>query len=595
MHTDVSSLPDDPAQLKALLARAYQDLNAAEDQTRNIHQELQRTQGELDIIQGELHSTHGQLDRIQGELERVRNGFESERRQHEEVVSQFEETVTAQQRRIEKLEHEMTLLLRRLHGPKQERIDPDQLLLFDIEELRELVAEQESGDDDEPPVTASSRKRNGHGRRRLPEHLPREQVIHDVPDEERTCPCCGGLRHEIGRETSEQLEFVPASFKVIEHIRIKYACRECEEQVTIAPKPPQPIEKGLPGPGLLAYVTLSKYGDHLPLYRQEDILARFGILIRRSTLCDWIAAAADLVRPLYDLMCRRVLLSKVIHTDDTPVKLLDPLIGHARQARFWAYIGDPHHPYSVYDFTENRKRDGPEQFLTGFEGYLQADAYGGYDGIYLNSGGAIIEVACWAHARRKWWEAKTTDPRRAHEALGYIGRLYQLEEAVRDATPEERRAMRQEHALPILETFRAWIDEQQPQVLPKSPLGQALGYTLNQWTALNRYCEDGDLSIDNNVSERTVKVAAIGRKNWLFVATPAGGRRAAILLSLTASAKANQVEPWAWLQDLFTRLPQLPDHPTDDDLEPLLPDHWLADHPHHRWTIDNIRRQARPR
>lgn len=543
MRTDASSLPDDPAALQALLLRE-------------------------------------------------RRERQSEREQHTQLVAGYEQTVQSQLRTIEQQQHQLAQLLRKLYGPQQERIDPDQLTLFDAKELEELAAElQQEAEQGDEASTTSSRRRGGHGRRRLPDHLPREQVFYELSEAERSCPCCGETRQEIGRETSEQLEYVPASLKVIEHIRVKYACRQCEEHVAIAAKAPQPIEKGLPGPGLLAHTVLSKYGDHLPLYRQEDIATRYGVVIRRSTLCDWIAAAADLAEPLYLRMCELVRASRIIHTDDTPVKLLDPLIGKARTARFWAYIGDVRQPYTVYDFTDSRKRDGPARFLEGFEGYLQADAYGGYDGLYRDSRRNIIEVACWTHTRRYWWEARTTDSRRAHEALAYVARLYQIEDVVRDAAADEVHAARQTHALPILDDFRGWLNHQQPHVLPKSPIGQALTYTLNQWDALLRYCEDGELSIDNNISERTVKIPAIGRKNWLFVASQAGGRRAAILFSLVATCKANAVEPWAYLRDMFTRLPSLPSASLDD----LLPDAWLATHPEHRWHIDDLRREERSR
>ena len=311
--------------------------------------------------------------------------------------------------------------------------------------------------------------------------------------------------------------------------------------------------------------------------------------IRRSTLCAWTAAAAELARPLYQRMCQLVLESKAVHTDDTPVKLLDAALGHARTARFWAYIGDARHPYSVYDFTTSRQRDGPAKFLQNFAGYLQADAYGGYDGIFLESQGAIIEVACWAHCRRYWWEARTTDSRRAHQALSTIARLYQLESECMGRTSDDRRTARQQHARPVLRDFRGWIDQQLAAVLPKSPIAQACSYTLNQWDALMRYTDDGALSIDNNISERTVKIPAIGRKNWLFVASETGGHRAAILFSLVASCKANQVEPFAYLRDLFRRMPSQP----ADKLDDLLPDRWLAAHPAHRWLIDDLRRQER--
>jgi transposase len=512
----------------------------------------------------------------------------AERAQHEATLAQIEATLSSAQRTISQQEQTIARLLRRMYGPQQERIDPNQLTLFDTHELEELAEELA---EKKAPAPSSLARKNGHGRRGLPRNLPREQVLHELPAAERACPCCGEVRQEIGRETSEQLEYIPATMKVIEHVRVKYACRLCQEQVAIAAKPPQPIDKGLPGPGLLAYTVLSKYGDHLPLYRQEDILARYGVLLRRSTLCGWIAAAADLAKPLYQRMCELLLGSHVIHTDDTPVKLLDPLIGHARTARFWAYIGDRQHPYSVYDFTDSRQRDGPAKFLQNFSGYLQADAYGGYDGIY--TGGKVQEVACWAHTRRHWWEARTTDSRRAHHALGVIARLYQLEALLADLSPDERRAARQERAAPILAEFRVWLDEQRPMALPKSPVGQAITYTLNQWDALLRYTADGALSIDNNISERTVKIPAIGRKNWLFVASQEGGRRAATLFSLVASCKANQVEPWAYLRDVFTRLPQLGNSSTPESLDELLPDRWLAGHPQHRWQIDQLRRQER--
>jgi transposase len=552
MSTDAASLPDDPAALKALLLR------------------------EREFFAAEHTSFQRKCD------------------QHAEVVTQLEATVESQQRKIEQQQHQLAQLLRRLFGPKQERFDPNQLSLFDVEELQALAeeltspAEDESSQEDEAS-TSSRKRRKGHGRRPLPEHLPREQRRYELSEEERRCPCCGDLRQEIGSETSEQLEYVPASLTIIEHVRVKYACRHCQEHVALAAKPPQPIEKGLPGPGLLAQVVLSKYGDHLPLYRQEDIFARHGVIIRRSTLCDWIAEAADVALALYLRMGELVRQSKAIHTDDTTVPLLDPLIGRARTARFWVYIGDAAHPYTVFDFTESRRRDGPATWLDGFRGYLQADGYGGYDGLYRDPRQCITEVACWTHTRRYWWDAKTTEARRAHHALAVIARLYKIEEQAKDASATDRCALRQEFAQPIMTEFRAWLDEEQSAVLPKSPIGEAFRYTLNQWDALQVYLSDGDLAIDNNVAERAMKIPALGRKNWMFVASAAGGRRAAILLSLVASAKANQVEPWAWLRDLFAHLPTTP----ADDIDLLLPDRWLATHPQHRWHIDDLRRQDR--
>jgi len=507
--------------------------------------------------------------------------------QHESVVAQFTDTVASQQRTIAAMEHRLSQLLRRQFGPKQERVDPDQLLLFTGEEL-EQVLEEIAADNAKTP----KQRRTSHGRQQLPAHLPREQQVHELSETERACPCCGEQRQEIGSEMSEQLEVIPAQVKVIEHIRKKYACRQCEEHVVIAEKPPQPIEKGLPGPGLLAHTVLSKYGDHLPLYRQEDILSRSGVTIRRSTLCDWMASAAELARPLWQLMKQRVLTSKVIHTDDTTVKMLAP--GKTKTCRFWVYLGDAQQPYSVFDFTESRSRDGPARFLDGFSGYLQADAYGGYDGLF--AGGDVMEVACWAHCRRYWWEAKATNSRRAHEALSYIGQLYALEETYREAnvTGDALRGARQSRANPILDEMEAWLETEYSAVLPKSPIGKAFTYTRNQWQALRRYTDDGVLAIDNNASERTVKIAAIGRKNWLFVGSKTGGDRAAILFSLIASCKANQVEPQAYLQRLFQALAQRRCR-SDDELSGLLPDRWLIKHPQHRWQIDQLREKERKR
>lgn len=515
--------------------------------------------------------------------------------QKETVIAQQHDTIAEQQRKFQQLEEYLARLLRKQYGPQRERVDPDQLMLFTKDELAELIDELKSDAEDSPDEDTSDskkkRKRKGHGRRPLPAHLPREQVIYELLGEELACPCCGEKRQEIGSETSEQLEFIPAVLKVIEHIRKKYACRHCTEHVTIAAKSPQPIRKGLPGPGLLAHTVLGKYGDHLPLYRQEDILARHGVVIRRSTLCDWIAAAAELARPLWALMREKVLQSRVIHTDDTGVKMLAP--GKTKSAKFWAYIGDTAHPYSVYDFTENRSRDGPTKFLNGFSGYLQADAYGGYDGIYAS--GAVKEVACFAHCRRYWWEARATDSHRAHEALSYIGRVYALEEQFREAklVGDALCAAREEHAVPILDAFEHWLDDPaQQRVLPKSPIGKARTYTRNQWQALRRYTADGALSIDNNISERTVKIVAIGRKNYLFVGSHTGGERAAILYSLVASCKACGVEPAAYLTDLFRSLPTIT---SPAALASLLPDHWLTTHPEHHWHIDELRQQERKR
>ena len=342
-----------------------------------------------------------------------------------------------------------------------------------------------------------------------------------------------------------------------------------------APKPAMPVAKGLPGPGLLAHLIVSKYTDHLPLHRLQRSYERQGFFLHRSTLCDWLGASADLLRPLYDLMVCVVLQSRALHTDDTTVKLQDPVTHLLSTVRLWGYLGDAAHPFNVFDFTVNRKRDGPEQFLANYHGYLHADAFSGYDGLYLPDAGTavrIIEVACNAHARRKFYEARGTDALRSHRALAYYRQLYELERGAKDFSDAQRLQMRQELSLPILEQFRQWLEAQRPQVLPKSPMGEAIGYVLNNWAALVRYTEAGFLAIDNNVSEREMKRIAIGRKNWLFVGSPRGGQTAAVLMSFTSTCQRLGVEPWAYLQDVLMRLPSLPAEQRGE----LLPDRWEA-------------------
>jgi transposase len=522
-----------------------------------------------------------------------------------ELLKQFAlqllQTWQKQERRIEQLEHQIDQLLRRYYGPRSERFDPNQLKLFagDEAEATPPAADIAVEEPRAPKATAVPRPSvNGHGRRKLPADLPRKRIEHTLPVDQLPCPCCGTQRIKFAEEPSEQLEYEPASLFVVEHVRFKYACRNCQEHVTVADKPPQPIDKGLPGPGLLAFVTVSKQGDHLPLYRQEEIFARHGVDLSRSTLCGWLAECAALLQPLYALMIARVLQSKVLHTDDTTVPVLDPALPHTRTGRFWLYFGDRNHYYAVYQYTPNRKRDGPAAFLANYQGYLQADAFGGYDGIYAGSGGKIIEVACWAHARRKFYDAQRSSGAVAHEALARIGQLYAIEREMAEAcsgawstlSAVERAVrvaeVRQERAKPLLQSFEQWLGEQRAKALPKSPIGQAIGYALSNWTALCRYTEHGDLAIDNNLAERTLRPQAIGRKNWLFAGSEQGARTAAVLFTMVASAKANGVDPFAYLRDLYTLLPLLAAEgkTAEADLTALLPNEWLKAHPQATFT-----------
>lgn len=493
------------------------------------------------------------------------------------VIEQLTQSNADLTRKLAQIEHYLAQLLRQRYGPRSEKCDPAQLALFDA------AAEASPASDTTEPAVAETpvrgHTRRGGGRNELPPDLPRKRVEYPLPPEALPCPCCGQERTKFGEEVSEQLEFVPASLLVIEHVRFKYACRHCQEQVAVADKPPQPIDKGIPGPGLLAATITGKYGDHLPLYRLEDIFARHGAELSRATMCGWMRQSAELLVPLYELLKRRVLASRVIHTDDTPVEVLDASLPHTRTGRFWVYVGDRRQPYVVYDYTPSRKRDGPAAFLKDYQGYLQADAFGGYDGIYAGSGGKIVEVGCWAHARRRFFEAKETASQAAHEALARIGQLYALERQAQEAelSAEALRMLRQEQALPKLADFRAWLEALRLDSLPKSPIGTAARYALTNWQALARYCEDGELAIDNNAAERAVKPCAIGRKNWIFCGSDSGGRTAAILFTMTGSAKRQNLDPFAWLRDVLTRLPLLRAahaQPPDDLLQPLLPDVW---------------------
>lgn len=482
-------------------------------------------------------------------------------------------TIAQLQHLNEALTYRLDLALRRIYGRSSEKIDPGQLLLFgqtmrQAAEAMEKLTQQESAENKPDPSP-----RPGHGRRPLPADLPRHRVEHAVPPEELICPCCDRPRVRIGEQVSEQLDYTPASLFVIEHVRPKFACPHCADGgVFTALKPPegQVIEKGLPGPGLVAHVITSKYADHQPLYRLEGMLARHGVSISRSTTCGWMAAAGELLGPLVKLMATRIRSSKAIHTDDTPVPVQAPGKGKTAIGRLWVYLGDNGNPYTVFDYTPDRKRDGPVNWLRDFKGYLQADAFGGYDGIYHDSDGQIVEVACWAHARRKFYDARHSDAQRSHQVLAVIRLLYEVERQAKELDAGLRKAMRQQRSTPLLEELHAWLQLEQSAVLPKSPMGQAIGYALNNWDALVRYTTDGDLAIDNNAAERAIRPLTLGRKNYLFFGSDTGGRTAAILYSLVASAKRHGLDPFFYLRDVLAVIGATP----ISKLDQFLPDRW---------------------
>jgi transposase len=488
------------------------------------------------------------------------------------LVASLLEDRDTQERRIRQLQHMLEQLLRARYGPRRERVNENQLFLF--------AAEVVGADKNVPPAkekpASDKPKRKGHGRQRLPKSLKRQRVVFDLAEHEKQCPHCRGALKRIGEEVSERLEYVPASLLVIEEACQKYVCGNGCTIVT-AEKPMAPIEKGLPGPGLLAHVVVSKYGDHLPLHRQEAIFLRQGVTLSRKTMCDWMRRCAGLVAPLFDRMRQQVLASKVMQTDDTPVNVLDPSLPRTRTGRIWTYVGDRKHPYTVYDYTPTRSRDGPDRFMTEFHGYLQADAYSGYDELYRDRGRNITEVACWAHARRRFFEARSSDLMHSMVVLAYIRLLYDVEREARTMglAGEGRKALRQARSLPILADIKTYLEREQPAVLPKSPEGAAISYTLSNWDALVRYCDDGDLEIDNNSAERSLRGIAVGRKNWTFLGSDEGGRTAAILTSITTTCKRLGVDPFEYLRDIFQRISTHPQNSLDD----LLPDKWKLARP----------------
>jgi transposase len=503
------------------------------------------------------------------------------------MIRELLATLHTRDRENEQLRYRLDQLLRRFFGPRAEKYDPNQPLLFADLQKPPPAEEANAGATPAVPPPPAGNGTRGHGRKKLPANLPRQRVPHDVPVGQRLCPDCGRECTCIGEDVSEQLDYHPASLFVIEHVWPKYVCRQCCKHVSLAEKPAQAIDKGLPGPGLLAQTVVDKYVDHLPLYRQEQRFARQGVHLARATLCGWMAACAQLLTPLYDRLVSLVLLSKVIHTDDTPVPVLDPKQDKTKTGRLWAYLGDWLHPYNVFDYSPSRQRLWPADFLRDFEGYLQADAFSGYDALYLKR--PIIEVGCNAHGRRKFYDAKDTDSARAHQALAFYRDLYEVERLATQEAEEQwqqccrvegvcrqdlleaaRLGLRQAKAVPILTSMCQWLKEQQGHVLPKSPIGQAIGYTLNHWQALTRYTQLGFLAIDNNVAEREMKRIATGRKNWLFAGSDQGGRTAAVLFSFTSTCQRHQVDPFAYLRDAFERLPTYP----ADRLDELLPDRW---------------------
>jgi transposase len=483
----------------------------------------------------------------------------------------------AEQARRIKTENLLRQLLAAKSGRRSEQITDEQLALFEAElkaqgvNVEDLSKGNDSGtgpDDPDPPAQGSA-ETVSRGRRSLPAHLKRERIVHDLAETEKHCTACAQDLRPFGEETSERYEYIPAQLIVIEDVCRKYACA-CT--VKTAGKPSQPIEKSTAGAGLLTQVIVSKFADHLPLHRQAKIFRRFGVELSDQTMCGWMRQCAELLNPLYKKLKNFVLASKVVGTDDTPVKVLDRKLPQTRKGRIWPYVGDRDHPAVIYDYTPTRERAGPEEFLKDYRGHLQADAYVAYDSFFTNPERGLVEVGCMAHARRHFHNALEKDRARMGGVLAMIAHLYGVEKMARKGglRGEELRLVREHGARPMLNQLHAYLLIIRGQVLPKSASGQAIAYTLKNWTALTRYCGDGDLAIDNNGTERSLRCFAVGRNNWTFFGSDTGGRTAAVLRSFVTSCELVKIDPFVWFRDVLSRIAEHPMNRLDD----LLPHRW---------------------
>lgn len=464
---------------------------------------------------------------------------------------------------IERLKFQLAVARRAQFGQSSEKLDREiEQLELQLEDLETAAATAAA------MAHSPSEERIQPVRKPLPDHLPRQEIIHTGPC---ACPKCGGKLSKLGEDATEILDYAPARFRVIRHVRPKFSCRSCEA-ICQAPMPSLPIERGRPGPGLLAHVLISKYCDHIPLYRQSEIFAREVVELERSTLADWVGRAAALVDPLVEALRRDVLEGPVLHGDDTPVPVLAPGTGKTREGRFWVYVrdershGGEHAPGVAYFYSPDRKGERPQTHLKDFRGVLHADGYAGFGKLYES--GRIQEAACWAHVRRKFFDvAKSLNSPLAKEALDRIGALYGVEKDIRGQPPEHRTAERRARAGPLLDDLRAWLDAQMPRLSKKSDIFAAMRYARTRWDALTAYVGDGRLEIDNSAAERALRGVALGRKNYLFMGSDAGGERAAAIYSLIETAKLNGVEPQAYLAEVFARIA---DHPINR-IDELLP------------------------
>jgi transposase len=480
------------------------------------------------------------------------------------LVSRLTEKVLLLEAENQWLKEQLGLAKHRQFGPSSEKSDPAQEAMLFNE--AEAAATSEAPEPETETVSYTRRKRGGPRELDL-SGLEVEEIRYELPEEERVCPACQGDMHPMGEEVRNEVEIVPAKFKVTRHVRAKYACRHCDRNeestpILVAPMPAPAFPGSLASPSAVAYIMAQKYVEGLPLYRQEQNLARQGLELSRQTMSNWILRGADWLERIYDRMHYHLLARDILHADETPLQVLkEPGRAAQTQSRMWLYrTGRQGPPIALFEYTQTRSAEHPVAFLAGFDGYLSVDGYEVYEKVP-----GVTVSGCFAHARRKFHEALQLVPpaqRRkgataAHEGLEFCDRLFQIERTLHDRTPEERFAARLECSKPVLDEFKVWLDDQALKVLSKSASGKAITYCRNQWNKLVVFLEDGRLEIDNNRAERTIKPFVIGRKNWLFANTPRGARASAVIYSVAETAKENGLDPFAYLAYVFEKLPNI--------------------------------------
>ena len=489
-------------------------------------------------------------------------------------LTQKDEKIKNQTQKIEALHDQLKLAIQRQFGRKTEKSNADQLGFFDEPELPANAKENLEQADEE--ITIPEHKRKKRGRKGLPKDLPREEIIHDLTEDEKIC-YCGNHLHKIGEDCSEQLLYIPALLKVLVHIRYKYACRKCEGNVKIAELPKQPIPKSIATAELLSQIVVAKYVHHLPLYRQEKIFKTLKVHLPRNLTCLWVMKIAELCKPIYKIMCEAISNGNYTNADESPLRVLKEK-GVSKKSKSYMFVyvgGNRGSPTIAFKCCSTRSGQNAVKFLTGFKGYLQTDAFSGYNAF--DNDDIVITVGCWAHARRKYFDIMkiTKAPGLAHEAIKQIGELYKIEGQAREnkLSNIERYKLRMEQSKPILDKFKIWLDENLAHVPPKSTIGKAIGYSLNNWPKLTRFLDNGVVEIDNNLNENAIRPLAVGRKNWLFSGNEKGAEASAIIYSLTETCRANEIEPINYFNNILKKLPYCK---TDADYSALTPQAYQA-------------------